>query len=115
MFFWKNKKKDKNNNTDSKNQSSIDFSRNDEYFIKLALTEDEKLNIYIGWPKTDSQTIEKMMLVLLYGVLNNSFNNDILNAYKSFNHPNLNEVLKTYSQMPGNKKNYISPIDAYKT
>ena len=40
---------------------------------------------------------------------------DILNAYKSFNHPNLNEVLKTYSQMPGNKKNYISPLDAYKT
>lgn len=115
MFFWKNKKKDENNNTDIKNQSSIDFSRNDEYFIKLALTEDEKLNIYIGWPKTDSQTIEKMMLVLLYGVLNNSFNNDILNAYKSFNHPNLNEVLKTYSQMPGNKKNYISPLDAYKT
>jgi hypothetical protein len=92
-MFWKKKKN----------------SENSEYFLKIGLTESDKLNIYIGWPViTDDQIIMTRLTVLLNGIMTGTFNETIDDTLRKFENPLLNTALDNVLKP---KHNYVSPLD----
>ena len=80
-----------------------------EFFLKIALTNQGKMNIYIGWPVDDDEniTIEKLGF-LLNGIINGGFSEQIIKTLEDFENPIINQAIKN---IPNFGKDYISPMD----
>lgn len=89
-----------------KNQEKVEKN---EYFLKICLTNDEKMNIYIGWPNIENQErVVNILGVLLNGVINGLFTEQIIKTMKEFDNPTINSAL---AKIPKLKTNYVSPMD----
>ena len=92
-MFWKKKK----------------LAKNPEYFLKIGLTKERKLNIYIGWPSVDNPDfISEQLKFLLNGVMNGLFNETIKQELLGFENPILTQTVLDLSKL---NKNHISPLD----
>ena len=88
--------------TKKKNDDYLDF------FIKIGLTNQGKLDIYIGWPSylPDEEIVQKLT-ILINGVINGAFSDTIQRELRNFKNPLINLAL---DNLPGNNK-YINPMD----